>query len=109
MRYGPAVNSAHDAVTESFAATYAPRLVGHDRDGSEVSIAAPVSRPSGKGSLLCYRCPRSSGLWTIATKSVSWEATILIEFGAPVLIWALVKAASRLPREFPANTFEDLV
>jgi len=45
----------------------------------------------------------------VIAKMVSWETMIIIEWGTPVLIWFLWKGASRLPREFPADTFGDLV
>ena len=70
----------------------------------------PRLRP-GPAAKAVYSAIAALGLFAfvIAPKSVSWETMVLIDLGAPVLIWALVKAASRLPREFPTDTFEDLV
>jgi hypothetical protein len=71
----------------------------------------PPLRPS-RAAIAAYSAIVVLGLVTFAviiTKSVAWDTSILIEVGAPLLIWALVKAASRLPREFPAETLQELV
>lgn len=46
---------------------------------------------------------------TALTPLVSWEAKFAIPFAVPLFMWGLFRAASCLPRQFPVDTFEDLV
>jgi hypothetical protein len=66
----------------------------------------------GRAAIAAYSALVALGLLAFSieiAKVVSWEAQITIAWGTPILIWLLWKGASRLPREFPADTFGDLV
>ena len=45
----------------------------------------------------------------VAARFVPWEVAAIVQLGTPLLIWLLLKGAARLPREFPADTFGELV
>lgn len=78
---------------------------------SGLRLRVPRMRP-GRAAIAAHSALVALGLmaWLlVVAKMVSWEAGIIAGSGTPVLIWFLWKGASRLPREFPADTFGDLV
>jgi hypothetical protein len=74
-------------------------------------LRVPGLRP-GRAATIAYSAIPLLGVFAFAagmTKSISWELRLVMPLAVPVLLWWLFKAASHLPREFPVETFGDLV
>jgi hypothetical protein len=78
---------------------------------SNLRLRLPDLRP-GLAAITSYWAIAAIGLFAFVvgmSPSISWEAKLLMPFAVPIFLWGLFKAASRLPREFSAETFGELV
>ncbi len=76
---------------------------------TNLRLRLPALRPSWLTFWACCAAATGGVVALMIVLSRSWEGTFIMPLLLVVLFWGLVRMSSRLPREFPVQTLEELV